>query len=138
MTALETLKRATPNLFHFFFCLISGATSLRLIQVVIPPYKLRGENALLECQYELNNNNKHKYGLDGGYHNNYDSSEQNDEGEALYSVKWYKDNEEFYRFVPRANPPQHSYKIEGIKVDVSFSFFFLFVLFSIFFNIEKM
>lgn len=39
--------------------------------------------------------------------------------EALYSVKWYKDNEEFYRYVPKANPPQNSYKVEGIRVDVS-------------------
>lgn len=39
--------------------------------------------------------------------------------ETLYSVKWYKDNEEFYRYVPKANPPQNSYKVEGIRVDVS-------------------
>lgn len=39
--------------------------------------------------------------------------------ESLYSVKWYKDNEEFYRYVPKANPPQNSYKVEGIRVDVS-------------------
>ena len=39
--------------------------------------------------------------------------------ETLYSVKWYKDNEEFYRYVPKANPPQNSYKVDGIRVDVS-------------------
>lgn len=39
--------------------------------------------------------------------------------EALYSVKWYKDDEEFYRFLPKSNPPQHSYRVEGIRVDVS-------------------
>lgn len=39
--------------------------------------------------------------------------------EALYSVKWYKDNEEFYRYLPKSNPPQHSYRVEGIRVDVS-------------------
>lgn len=39
--------------------------------------------------------------------------------ETLYSVKWYKDNEEFYRYVPKASPPQNSYKVEGIRVDVS-------------------
>ncbi|KAL0271962.1 UNVERIFIED_CONTAM: hypothetical protein PYX00_005109 [Menopon gallinae] len=41
------------------------------------------------------------------------------DGEVLYAVKWYKDDEEFYRFVPKSNPPQHSYKVDGIKVDVS-------------------
>jgi hypothetical protein len=50
--------------------------------------------ALLQCQYELEN-------------------------DRLYSVTWYKDDEEFYRYVPRANPMQHSYPLEGIKVDVS-------------------
>uniref|UniRef100_A0A1B0DRA7 Uncharacterized protein n=1 Tax=Phlebotomus papatasi TaxID=29031 RepID=A0A1B0DRA7_PHLPP len=48
---------------------------------------------------------------------NYDDEVADDSGrETLYSVKWYKDNEEFYRFVPRASPPQHSYKVDGIKV----------------------
>ncbi|XP_071448177.1 uncharacterized protein [Hetaerina americana] len=65
---------------------------LRLTKVTIPTYRLRGEMALLECVYEL-------------------------EGDRLYSVKWYKDNEEFYRYVPKATPPQHSYKVEGIRVD---------------------
>ncbi|KAK6638281.1 hypothetical protein RUM44_008710 [Polyplax serrata] len=62
------------------------------MKVSIPGYKLRGEMAILECDYEL-------------------------DGEVLYAVKWYKDNEEFYRFVPKSNPPQHSYKVDGIKVD---------------------
>lgn len=39
--------------------------------------------------------------------------------ETLYSVKWYKDNEEFYRFRPAANPQQQSYKVDGVRVDVS-------------------
>lgn len=39
--------------------------------------------------------------------------------ETLYSVKWYKDNEEFYRYVPKAKTPQSSYPVEGIRVDVS-------------------
>lgn len=41
-----------------------------------------------------------------------------EEEETLYSVKWYKDNEEFYRYVPKANPPQQSYRVEGIRVEV--------------------
>ncbi|KAK9503425.1 hypothetical protein O3M35_009980 [Rhynocoris fuscipes] len=53
---------------------------------------MRGEMAILECHYEL-------------------------EGDNLYAVKWYKENEEFYRFVPKSNPPTASYKVEGIKVD---------------------
>lgn len=107
----------------------------------MPKYELYGGIALLECQYELNNSdNKHQparqhtHGGSGDrrrdgpkptqqqqqqYHYAFDSNEQSDEGETLYSVKWYKDNEEFYRYVPRAHPPQHSYKVDGIRVDVS-------------------
>ncbi|KAJ9582766.1 hypothetical protein L9F63_022892, partial [Diploptera punctata] len=65
---------------------------LKLLRVSVPPYTLRGEMAQLECLYDL-------------------------EKDRLYSVTWYKDHEEFYRYVPKANPQQHSYKLEGIKVD---------------------
>lgn len=84
---------------------------------------------MLECQYELNNrsiNNKLNAGYDNAnsrqHHrrNNYLYYDNDDEmEETLYSVKWYKDEEEFYRYVPRASQPQNSYTFDGIKVDVS-------------------
>lgn len=40
-------------------------------------------------------------------------------GEALYSVKWYKDGFEFYRYVPRDHPPAQVFIQNGIDVDVS-------------------
>ncbi|KAF7388854.1 hypothetical protein HZH66_009991 [Vespula vulgaris] len=40
------------------------------------------------------------------------------ESDKLYSFSWYKDHEEFYRYVPRSEPTQHSYHVEGIKVDM--------------------
>uniref|UniRef100_A0A182MUU4 Ig-like domain-containing protein n=1 Tax=Anopheles culicifacies TaxID=139723 RepID=A0A182MUU4_9DIPT len=40
------------------------------------------------------------------------------EGEALYSVKWYKDGSEFYRYVPRDDPPQQTFPLVGITVNV--------------------
>lgn len=45
-----------------------------------------------------------------------DSTEHSDEGEALYAVKWYKDNEEFYRFVPKSDPQKQSFPVDGIRV----------------------
>jgi hypothetical protein len=89
-----------------------------MIKIFIPSYRFRNENALLECDFQLNgrnediNENENTYIFDTNTGNN-------DKNEALYSVKWYKDNEEFYRYVPRDNPPQNSYKVDGIKVDVS-------------------
>jgi hypothetical protein len=93
---------------------------LRLTKLVIPPFKFRGDNAILECNFELNGRKDGELDLDNqNYQNTYNFEDLNYEPESLYSVKWYKDNEEFYRYVPKANPPQNSYKVDGIRVDVS-------------------
>lgn len=115
-----------------------------MTRVSIPPYKLRLDSALLECHYELKNSksdtnsrgNPHIYEhhFSGTSHN--DNDENIDEEEALYSVKWYKDNEEFYRYVPKAKPPQHSYRVDGIKVDVSINHIFNAIFIQIFIQIE--
>uniref|UniRef100_A0A1B0BLW8 Ig-like domain-containing protein n=1 Tax=Glossina palpalis gambiensis TaxID=67801 RepID=A0A1B0BLW8_9MUSC len=44
---------------------------------------------------------------------------EEEEGEALYAIKWYKDSEEFYRYVPKAKPPKTSYRVDGVQVIVS-------------------
>lgn len=81
--------------------MIVSGDGLRLLNVSIPEYKMKGESAILECNYEL-------------------------EGEKLYAVKWYKDNEEFYSFVPKFKPPTKDHKVDGInKVDVSSQLFIL-------------
>lgn len=74
--------------------------------VVVPSYVLQGESAELRCQFTLDQDN-------------------------LYSVTWYKDHEEFYRYVPKNNPRQHMYKLDGAKVDVRIE-----KLFSIYFCIK--
>ena len=38
--------------------------------------------------------------------------------ETLYSVKWYKDGHEFYRYVPKEQPAVHVFKLAGVSVDV--------------------
>ncbi|XP_025209064.1 uncharacterized protein LOC112604311 [Melanaphis sacchari] len=62
------------------------------VKAVVPRYKVRGETAVLRCDFEL-------------------------EGAPLYAVKWYRENEEFYRFVPKSEPQKTSYAVDGIKVD---------------------
>ena len=52
---------------------ISGIECVRLRDLSIPSFRFRESGATLGCNFDL-------------------------EGERLYSVKWYKDGHEFYRF----------------------------------------
>ena len=61
------------------FVTISGCLSISLDVVVIPELRNRGQNASLLCRYNL------------------------EEDEKLFSLKWYKDDEEFYRYSPPAD-----------------------------------
>ncbi|XP_054285924.1 uncharacterized protein LOC129002270 [Macrosteles quadrilineatus] len=71
---------------------VTGGISLKMVRVSVPQYTLRGDPVELLCEFDL-------------------------QGDRLYSVSWYKDHDEFYRYVPRGNPPQHTYYIDGINVD---------------------
>lgn len=53
-----------------------------------------GHSVILGCEYDL-------------------------EGAALYSVKWYRNSEEFYRYVPKEEPPFRVFNLPGLQVDVS-------------------
>ncbi|KAJ8721615.1 hypothetical protein PYW07_002390 [Mythimna separata] len=67
--------------------------SLRLVKIRVPSPKREGGKALLSCQYDL-------------------------QGDTLYNVKWYKDGHEFYRYVPKNDPPVSYFPMAGVKVDV--------------------
>ena len=60
----------------------------------VPPHRVVGEKAKLICKFDM-------------------------EGDILYSVKWYKDDLEFYRFVPNDRPKLQVFPQKGIHVDVS-------------------
>ncbi|XP_045125754.1 uncharacterized protein LOC123513014 [Portunus trituberculatus] len=87
------MGRRCPAL-HTVLLLASALASegLRLRESVIPPYKLRGETVELRCDYEPGNS-------------------------SIYSVKWFKDDEEFYRYVPRDTPPYHIFPRGGVTLD---------------------
>ena len=73
---------------------LTGLNGVRLVNVNVPSYRFRGENAVLKCIYDL-------------------------EGEQLYSVKWYKDGSEFFRYIP-GDPDQRitTFSLPGVTVDV--------------------
>lgn len=69
-----------------------------MVELVIPEHAARGHNVRLECNFEL-------------------------DGVILYSVKWYKDGNEFYRYVPREKPPVVVFTLPGVTVDVSLIYY---------------
>ncbi|KAL4707316.1 hypothetical protein ACJJTC_019854 [Scirpophaga incertulas] len=73
-----------------FWCFLSYCK----VSVTVPTFKQRGDSATLTCDFDL-------------------------EGGKLYSVKWYRDNEEFYRYMPKLRPPQHAHLVDGVKVDLN-------------------
>lgn len=63
-------------------------------EISVPSYAVEGDEPVLECKYQA-------------------------EGDTLYGVKWYKGDEEFYRYIFRSSPPYISYKVDGVTVNVS-------------------
>jgi len=68
---------------------------LKDVQAVVPAAVNLKSDATLRCLYDL---------------------EQN---ESLYSVKWYLETDEFFRYVPKEVPPIQVFPLPGMKIDVS-------------------
>ena len=68
--------------------------TISLTRINVPAHVRVAADATLVCQFDL-------------------------EGESLYSVKWYKDDAEFYRYVPNERPRLQVFHQKGIHVDVS-------------------
>lgn len=73
---------------------VSGYWSLKNVQLKSKIAVRRSDNLKLECDYDLEN-------------------------ALLYSIKWYFEDNEFYRFVPKESPPTRVFLVPGISVDVS-------------------
>ncbi|CAG9113537.1 unnamed protein product [Plutella xylostella] len=69
------------------------SSAISITELRAPAQAIEGGEMILGCAYDL-------------------------EGEALYSVKWYQDNREFYRFVPGNSPPASHFSAPGITVDM--------------------
>ena len=65
-----------------------------MVELIVPELVLVGEDAALECFYDL-------------------------EGEDLYSVKWYKGGKEFFRYIPGNKERITTFSHRGVGVDVS-------------------
>ncbi|KAL0810911.1 hypothetical protein ABMA28_010210, partial [Loxostege sticticalis] len=75
---------------------IGAANTLKSLQIHVPKAVLTGTDAELSCSYEL-------------------------EGAQLYSIRWYRNMMEFYRYVPKESPATKVFPVAEIKVDVAAS-----------------
>ncbi|CAO1348675.1 unnamed protein product [Diamesa tonsa] len=73
--------------------IIDHLITIRLTEVRVPLYTVKDNHVRLECHFNL-------------------------ESETLYSVKWYKDGNEFYRYLPRDFPPAQVFPLAGVTVDL--------------------
>ena len=62
--------------------------------VIVPAAVSPGDTVTLQCSYDL-------------------------EGDELYTVKWYKGRQEFFRYVPKELPHTRVFPLPGVNVDVS-------------------
>ncbi|KAK8776602.1 hypothetical protein V5799_030056 [Amblyomma americanum] len=74
-------------------CIQAVSEGLRLVRLDMPGVVIRGDPVWLNCSFDL-------------------------ELDDLYSVKWYKNNREFFRYLPNEEPPGQAYKLSGVYVDV--------------------
>ncbi|GFV72720.1 uncharacterized protein TNCV_1951891 [Trichonephila clavipes] len=97
-----TRKNVFQNLSYFGWqgmlstMLLSAVRSclgVRFAYLGVPGSVSRGDPIWLDCGYDL-------------------------EGDELYSVKWYKDNVEFYRFLPSDIPSAQMYSLDGVFLDL--------------------
>jgi hypothetical protein len=73
----------------------AAVCGLKLKDLQGPRWPNRGDNAELQCQFDT-------------------------EAAKLYSVKWYKDEFEFYRYMPDSQPASQVFPVAGVSIDVSF------------------
>ncbi|XP_048519077.1 uncharacterized protein LOC125503136 [Dendroctonus ponderosae] len=78
------------------FLLSKESSSLKSMVIKVPEAVRAGDSVTLSCQYDL-------------------------EDVALYSIKWYWNEEEFYRYIPKDLPPYKSFPMRFINVDLSTS-----------------
>ena len=80
-----------------------------MLELEVPSHKLVGDEATLECRYvnqkdlDISNANVFRFDM---------------ESDRLYSVKWYRNEQEFYRFVPNDRPKLQIFPQNGIRVEV--------------------
>lgn len=88
--------RRSSMMFVLFLCLVVGhVSSFRITRLDVPSQVTEGSTARMACEYELVPYRK------------------------LYTVRWMKNNVEFYRYDPNSEERHNFYRIHGLHVNVS-------------------
>ncbi|GJQ70193.1 hypothetical protein Trydic_g22653 [Trypoxylus dichotomus] len=83
-------------LLSILLILTKDCLSLKSLFIKVPEIVKSGDTVTLSCEYDL-------------------------EQAALYTIKWYRNNEEFFRFVPKESPPFRAFPLPHVNVDISTS-----------------
>lgn len=78
-------------------CVCVAVSGQKITELTVPPYVDVRDTATLVCHYKLENT-------------------------TLNSVKWYKGEQEFFRYTPGMSPPTRTFPTAGISLDVSMRF----------------
>lgn len=91
---LTVISLASPLFVLIHNFLFAGVCGLRDVAVTVPLAVSPGDTVTMHCSYDL-------------------------EGDPLYTVKWYKGRQEFFRYVPKELPHTRVFPLPGVNVDVS-------------------
>ncbi|XP_026673592.1 cell adhesion molecule 1-like [Ceratina calcarata] len=72
----------------------NGVTGLKNLTIYVPAMVRSGDTVTLSCHYDL-------------------------EGLSLYTIQWFLEATEFYRYLPEREPPYSTFNVDGIHVNVS-------------------
>ncbi len=104
---LVASRAIKPDRFPLYYYFAVPCGAIKLLDVEIPPHAIRGQDTKLRCIYDM-------------------------EGDKLYSIKWYRNGHEFYRYIPSDNPKTTIFNGNGINVDVSVQVVYLVVHYRLF------
>ncbi|KAH0808991.1 hypothetical protein GEV33_013800 [Tenebrio molitor] len=74
--------------------IVADVRALRDMHIKVPEAVRVGDSVTLACNYDL-------------------------ESAALYTIKWYRYDSEFYRYVPKESPPSRVFVMPHLTVDIS-------------------
>ncbi|XP_014225419.1 uncharacterized protein LOC106651436 [Trichogramma pretiosum] len=89
---LVPIQRPASMLLLLLALTLASSEALRMTALRIPQHVVLNQTVRMECDFSLDR-------------------------ESLYSVKWYKDGHEFYRYVPSEEPRVHIFPLDGVAVD---------------------